>query len=340
MGNLREWSNQAAGQPPTRYEPSVYFPWAALTMNKAPGSPGVHPDTGEPTWTPATFEDYENFFGYDVEENGGDGTFNLALELYFLRDENGGNPYRVSAYDPEEDLLAVEDALGRFEAAVRGQDAGEQLGEATRIAVEQARELLGDGHIEEIIAAETARMRRDHLSSKSQLLTDLWLGGGLLVTQTAGDLAALEEGFHREVGAFAAKLRGAHEERRGQAALQLVELTLRQQERGPALAQAYVTAAIDALRVRATVKQDHIDKELEYDIARRFHNVSLLQMALNANTVIMGAQVTPRAQTKGERLTASVMGAASMGLQGGQAMGNPMAGVGLAGLSFLTSMIQ
>lgn len=326
MGNIRDWAQQAAGTPAVGYEKNVFFPWAAIVH-------GVDPSQ-ESGGAPSLYGVYDNFF--DLDDGG---TFNIATELYFLRDENGGNPYNISAYDPSNDIRDVEDALRGLSRNINDYRAETHLSESVRIAIDQVRELLGDDTIDDVVAAETARMQRDYLQSKSSLMMDLWMSGGILVTQTAGDLALLEDGFNREIAAYAAKLRNAREDQRAQFALQLTGMALQNKDRRSALQQIYVAAALDVLKVKMTASQDQIDKNLEYDIARKFHNVSLLQLALNANSAIYGAQMVPRSQTKGERLTAAVMSSASMGIQGGMAMGSPGAGLAMGGLNMLTQLI-
>lgn len=346
MGGLREWANQAAGQPNETYEPSVYFPWAAIVSNIAPGhivtsaeedgSTGADADgVAIGAYKPATFTSYEDFFGLDA-----DGSFNIATELYFLRTENGGNPYGAAkAYSPDRDIQNVQSALSKLSREISQRVTGRSIEVAASVALRQAEAILGDDLIDAMIEAERQRAYTDYLASKSAMLGDMWIAGGLIVTNTMGDLAALEDGFNRTINAFATKARVAREDQRAQLAGRIMEVYLNQDDQNVRLYQVYLSAALDVLKFSATVKQDEIDKNIEYRNASSFWNVGLLQLALNANSAIFGAQMQTRGQTKGERFAASLMGSASMGIQGGLAMGSPAAGLAIGGLNFLSQTL-
>jgi len=346
MGGLREWGNQAAGRPNEGYEPAVYFPWAAIISNISPGHIVTSADevgsTGKDAdgiaigaYKPATFSNYANFFGKNA-----DGKFNMAVELYNLRTENGGNPYvGISAYDPDDDIRRVRDAITKLSREVDRRRGERDITEAVKIAKTNANELLDDDTIDEMIEAERARQHTDYLTSKSNLLRDLWIGGGLMVSNTIGDLAMLEDSFNRNIAAIAAKARLAREDQRANFAMHLVDVHIARSNEGVSMQQVYLSAALDALKSNATVKQDQLDKDIEYAQAYKFWNVGLLQLALNANSAIYGAQMQTRGQTKSERLTAAITSSASAGIQAGMATGSPAAGVAFAGLNFLSQTL-
>lgn len=345
MGNLREWANQAAGQPNENYEPSVYFPWAAIVSNVEPGhivtaaeevgSTGKDADgISIGAYKPSTYADYEDFFGLDT-----DGTFNVAVELYSLRTENGGNPFGVKAYNPDDDIRRVRDAVNKLGREIDRRRADRNIKDAVTLAKSQADILLGDDKIDAMIDAESNRQYTDYLASKSNVLRDLWIGGGLMASNTIGDLALLEDSFNRNIANMAAKARLAREDQRANVAIQLVQIHTSLDDRNVSLYQVYLAAALDVLKASVTVKQDEIDKNLEYRQAYLFHNVGLLQLALNANSAIYGAQMQTRGQTKGERLTAALTNSASMGIQAGMATGSPAAGLAFGGLNFLAQTL-
>lgn len=343
MGFIREWAQQAAGAPPENYEKNVFFPWASITHNVA----GVGGNTE------ANYNSYKDFFNLDtieeaVDEDGDGtiesgeerGTFNIASQLYLLREANGGNVYEnVAAYNPDKLIARVESSIVEFRNAINSYEPDLYVQDAVTLARTQADRMLGADKIEAAITAFEARQRPAHLQAVSRTLSGLWEAGAILSTQTFGDLAILEDGYQRTQADFTARLLQAREDQRANMAAQILALAANSQERIVALRQIYVSVALDAMRTIMTAKQDQLDKDLEYLVSQKFWNVNLLQMALNANSAIYGAQMVPRAQTKGERLVATITGAAGMGVQAGTAMKSEGAGIGMAGLSVLAQTL-
>jgi hypothetical protein len=328
MGFIRDWAQQAAGAPPAGYETHVLYPWASIVHN-------IDPGTGGEGGTPAAYTDYDNFF--DLDDSG---MFNVMTELYALRRDGDGSVYDgLAAYNPDDHITRLEQALDRFQNEIDGYDVASDLPQAIEIAREQAAVLMDDDSIDDAVDAFEARQRTDHLEAVSSTLMGLWDAGAILSTQALQAVAILEDGRQRTVAEYSAKLRLGREDQRIQSATQFATVILQRRDREVALRQAYIGAALDSLRYTVTVKQDQQDKDVEYLIADKFWDLSLLQQALNANSAIYGAQIVPRAQTKGERLMAALNGAASMGIQGGMATGSPEGGVALGGMSLLSGLL-
>jgi hypothetical protein len=326
MGFIKEWAQQAAGQPPTNWEPTIYYPANAIVSGVTPRTY----DTGGSEWVEPDWDDYKDFFGLDVG-----GTFTIAEEIYSLREDNGQNVFAgVAAYNPDDLIEQVERAVRDFRYAVEDLAPPTLVPQTVTLAKEQADLLLGDDKTDAAIAAYEARARTEHLESISRTLAGLFEGGAILTTQTYADLAILEDGFQRTLADFSARLRMGREDQRARLASEIMSSSLQGHQQRAALQQVYSAVAMDALKFIVSAKQDQIDKDVEYLTNEKFWNYNLLAMALNANSGNYGAQI-PRAQTKGERLLAAITGSVGMGVQGGTAMGNPQAGLAMGGLNFL-----
>lgn len=340
MGKLREWAQQAAGAPPTSYEPHVLYPWAGIMHNVDPGGGYAVKADGTGTVTvgsaPTAFASYfEDFFGLDE-----DGVFNVATELYSLRRDGEGSVFQnVVAIDPSSEISRINEALDQMQTNVTNYGNTTNLPEAVQTALAQADLLLPDDDIDTVIAAVEARALTDHLAGVSRMLSGIWEAGGIISTHTLNAMAILEDGHQRSVTAETTKLRAARRETRSRIALQLVDRASAQQDQKVMLSQAYLAAALDVMKYSLTAKQDQLAMQVEYDLADRMWDLDLLKEALSANSAIYGAQVVPRAQTKGERLLAALSGSMSMGIQGGMAMGSPEAGLALGGVNFLSQML-
>jgi hypothetical protein len=322
-GKVREFFS-AQGAPPTGYEPHVLLPWATIFSNKDPGNSG----------TPWDWAAVGDFFGKD----GTDKTFNIASELYALREEEAGNPYAgVAAYDPTALVGRVEDALDRMSDAL--ESGGATLAEYVAEAMEQANVVMPDDNIDDLLDAMEERSLTDHQQAVSRTLVALWLDGGVNSTVAGNRLAMLEDGRARTLAEQTAKLRLIREDQRSQLAVQMLQVGVSWRDRDVTFTQALISSALDSLRIVTTIEQDRRDKDVEYVMAERFYNLGLLQEALMANSAMYGAAVTPRGQTRGERLAAALSGSVSMGIQGGTALGNPAAGVALGGANFLMQML-
>jgi hypothetical protein len=322
MGDgLKAWSQQAAGQPPGGYEPHVLYPWSAIVANVDPGAK----DTGSNFSTT-----YEDFFGLDV-----DGDFNIAAKLYALRREDGGSAYEnVEAFNPDSYVARIDRALDDMLNAVADHDPDAKFGELMTLLDEHLDEMVPDAEIDAAVDAHARRTETDHLQQVSNVYMGLWEAGAVLSTQTMGAMAILEDGRQRTLSEYDAKLRLAQADRRAGVRSQMVGLVLQFADRSVSLKSGALQGAMEAMRYVTTVKQDQIDKDVEYMNADLFWDVSLLQQALNANSAIYGAQIVPRSQTKGERLLAAITGSGSMGIQGGMATGSPEIGA-LMGLGNL-----
>lgn len=318
---IQDKLGQPSGAPPAGYESHVLLPWQAIFHNI---------DTANPV----TYANVQDFFGLDA-----DGTFNVVTELYAMRRDGDGSPYEnVAAYNPDDLISRVTGALDEMLLSVQTFDSTTQLPAAVAQAATLAEELMPDDDIDATIAAFEARQLTDHLQAVSRMLTGLWLGGSLLSTKTFGALAILEDGRQRTLAEKTAELRNARENQRAQIAVAMTQMGVQYRDREIAMRQSFIATALDSVRIVATIKQDQMDKDLEFILADRFWDLSLMQEALNANTTMYGGQVVSRAQTKGERLGASLMQGVSMGIQGGMAVGNTGAGFGIGLLSTAIGM--
>lgn len=332
MGGLRDWGQQAAVTPNIANAPQIYYPFVAINSNiryKNEGEGGA-----DPTIPTDKYDDYKDFYGLDP-----DGTFNIATELFAIRTENGENPYQhLRAYDPKPHLDRVDQALRKLSLEIDRRASNQGVRGSAKLGVEIANIVLGEDVIDAAVASERARMRDDYLESKSNLLTELWLTGGIRTSQLGGDLALLEDGFNRNVNSYATKLALMREDKRAEIAMRIMDVDINQGDRAVSLRQVYIAVAIDVLRASMTAGQDKIDKDLEYSSGAKFWNLNLLQMALSANSAAFGAQMK-QVQTKGERLTSTLASSASMAVQAGLATGNPGAGLALGGLNFLAQTL-
>lgn len=125
---------------------------------------------------------------------------------------------------------------------------------------------------------------------------------------------------------------------RSRAVLDTAELWLR--ERGGQIqrALARTQARAELARQRIVAKMDETSFNLDIEAKDATWNLELLQYHWNAMGAYSGAAVLPRAQTARERFLSSVFSSVSLGYQGGQAVGNPAAGVGIGLLSFASQM--
>ena len=102
--------------------------------------------------------------------------------------------------------------------------------------------------------------------------------------------------------------------------------------------RAGVGGQLDISRIAATMYQDQILTDLDYEVKDATWDLELFQYPISNMNALSGAMQTYKAQTKGERLAANVMASASFGLQVGTAMGSPGAGV-IGGVGLLATQL-
>ena len=335
MSGIREWAQQAAGNPATEISLEHSYPHAAIFSNLMP-DPLMKPDETTAT-TKFSETAYADFYGLDAA-----GTFHMAHELYSMRTDAGGNPFTtVAAAKPDEYIAIALEALKTMKGKVNtNSDIQLALPAYVTNAMTEAKKLLSDDAIGDTISALEARLRTDHLSGVGRMNKMFGMAGRVLNTQYMGMVALSEDGYQRTLAEKTYGLRLDRDRQREQITMQLIAQFLQGRGNDVSLAQALLGSSLDAMRIVTTIKQDQIDKDVNFTLGEVQWDFNLLQEAMNANASIYGAQMVRRAQTNGERLAATLSGAVSTTLQGYGATGSPTAGLALGGFSALTSMLS
>jgi hypothetical protein len=302
------------------------YPWASIAFNIDPGAA-----SSVPTWG-----DYDNFFGND-EAGTGDltaGNFNMMDLLYAAASEVGGSPYEnMVAFDPEEMLAAVTDAINEFQDAVRNYDASEVVRTAVNEATVNISNLIPEDAINDAVDVYAEKSKSEYQRAVTDTLTGLWEAGAILSTQTLGKIAILGKGRLLANREYEARLRFQWRSEQLSAQAQLVSAAVQASGTKLDANRAFVLTMMDRAKLHVTSMQDQREKDLEYLVKHITWDMNILQeYGFSSIGALYGAQVVNRSQTKGERLMALITGSASAGIQGGMAMGSPQAGVGMGAL--------
>lgn len=322
-GKIQDWASQGSGQPNQTYELGVFYPWAYMLSNPSDTAPES-----------ADYTQFQDWFGLDSA-----GDFSVADLVYQASTNVGGSAYAgVLAFDPDDLISAVEDALDDMEVAVS--DFGTDLiASAITIADDNADIALGESNIPDLTALYQARQDTAYNRDVANLYAGLWEGSAIVGTQTFVAAALLKNERNREVSEYEKSLELSRQSQRAQLVGQIMSTAIGIASQKMQAAQALVGTKIDYLRIVALAKQDQIDKDLEYVTRNATWDLDLMQYAQNALGSIYGAQQAPRQQTKGERLLAAVNSSISLAIQGGLALGNPGVGVALGATNLITQLL-
>lgn len=322
MGFVREWAQQAAGTPPQGYAPQVVYPWMAMAFNINPA------ETHDTTFWGSQYDD---FFGHGA-------TFNTMDLIFEASSQAGGSPYEnVTAFDPDSLLQDVVTALQQFRSAVDDYDPESITQDVMATARTEAATMFPASSVDAAVAAFDESTKAGHLREISRTLSGAWEAGAILSTQVFGAIANLGEARTRQINEYRAKLNLQRNSEFTTAVLQIAGMMIQAEGTRLNAWQAYTVVAMDRAKLHVTAKQDQRDKDLEFLTRHITWDLDLMQYGYNALGAIYGAQVVPRSQTKGERLLSLISGSASMGIQGGMAMGSPQAGIGMGALNLVAS---
>lgn len=324
MGDrVQNWASQGSGQPNTTYDKGVFYPYIAMLHNPS----GLTPET-------PSYLDSSDFFGNS------DSMFNIADLVYEASSNTlGASPYAsIAAYNPDSLIQEVEDALARMGDAVDEFDSSVFV-DAINEAAEYVDTLLGENNIPQLAADYAARSDTAFNRDVAALFAGLWEGSAIANTQTFAAAALLRNERNREVAEYERGLETARQSQRAQIASALFTAYVDIASRKMQAQQAMAGTKMDYLKLVTIVKQDQIEKDVEYATKDLTWDLDLMQYVQNGIGAIYGAQQTPRLQTKGERLLAAVNTSISLGIQGGLALGSPAGGIALGAGNLLTQLL-
>jgi hypothetical protein len=321
-GRVQEWASQGSGQPNATYEKGVFYPYIAMLHN--PNQ--TNPET-------AVYTDSQDWFG------AADADFNIADLVYRASTNVDGSPYSlVTAFNPDTLIAESADAIGLMSDAVDDFDQ-ETLMDAIVEACARVDDMMGESNIPQLAADFAARQDTAFNRDVGNLYAGLWEGSAIASTQTFVAAALMRNERNRETTEYERGLEVARQSQRTQLVGQLVAQAVAIATSKMQALQAVAGTRMDYLKLVALAKSDQTEKDLEYLTKDATWDLDLIQYVQNGLGAIYGAQQTPRAQTKGERLLAAVNSSISLGIQGGMALGNPAGGFALGAGNLLTQLL-
>lgn len=323
----RDWASQGSGQPASGYEVGVYYPWAAMLANNA-ASP-----------TAATYGSNTDWFGSIDPSGAAATTFNVADLVYAESSHVAGSPFAsVTAYNPDALITEITDALDEMDSAISDFE-DDLLNLSAESAVEIMDTVITDDSIDDLVDAFRVRQDTAYNRDVSAIYTGLWEGGAIVGTQTFAAAALLKNENNRAVNEFEKNMRVSHENTRMQMISNFTNAAVSIAAQRMQARQSMAGSRMDGLRLVTTAKMDQQAKDLEYMTRDATWDLDLIQYAQNALGAIYGAQVSPRAQTNGERLLAAINSSISLGIQGGLALGSPGGGVALGATNLISQLL-
>lgn len=251
----------------------------------------------------------------------------------------GGSPYSaVTAYDPSDDIQLVQDRYDEWASDIDAIDPTTLMTDWVADATTMADTLVTSAEIDASVDAFEARSQAAYMRNVSRFASGMFDIGAVMTSQFGMGLAQMELDRQDQLNDMDARLRLLAERERYEAsralASQLAQLYLSQiQEK-----RAGVGAQLDISRIAATMYQDQIITDLDYEVKDATWDLELFQYPMGNIGALSGALQTYKAQTKGERLAANIMTSASFGLQVGTALGSPGAGV-VGGVGLLATQL-
>ena len=251
----------------------------------------------------------------------------------------GGSPYAaVTAYDPTEDIERVQERYDEWAGELDSIDPDTLFTQWVGDAVTLAGSTVASGEIDNAVDAFENRSQAAFMRNVSRYATGMFDIGAVMTSQFGMGMAQLELDRQDQLNDMDARLRLLAERERYEAARgyvgQLAQLYMAKiQEQ-----RAGIGGQLDISRIAATMYQDQILTDLDYEVKDATWDLELFQYGMNNIGALSGAIQTYKAQTKGERLAANIMTSASFGLQVGTAMGSPAAGV-VGGVGLLATQL-
>lgn len=255
----------------------------------------------------------------------------------------GGSPYAaVTAYDPADDLALVQTRYDDWATDLDAIDPSALMTEWVGDAVTLATTLVPTAEIDDAVNAFEARSQAAYMRNVSRFASGMFDIGAVMTSQFGMGLAQMELDRQDQLNDMDGRLRLLGERERSETAraltgqLSQIYLSKLQEQR------AGIGGQLDISRIAASMYQDQIGLDLEYEVKDATWDLELFQYPMSNIGALSGALQTYKAQTKGERLAANIMTSASFGLQVGTALGSPGAGVaggvGLLATQLLTGI--
>ncbi len=251
----------------------------------------------------------------------------------------GGSPYAlVEAYNPDTAIDRIRDRFEDFKDAVADHDPNLDL----QAAMERAAAVY-DAEVDTTTTRNAAivnfldRQENAFARAVSRTAMDHFTIRGIMSTQATMAMANLEADRALEQTEYESRFDLATEERRANAIISMAGQWLQQKALKTEGRRTVWALEMEASRLEVTLKQDETEFNLEMEARDALYDLDLYPHFFGAMSAINGGTLSPRAQTRRERIAASFQIATSTALQVGSTMG-PAAG-GVAGvLNFATQM--
>ena len=251
----------------------------------------------------------------------------------------GGSPYAlVTAYDPTDDIGLVQTRYDDWATELDAIDPSTLMTDWVADAVTLADSAVTTTEINAAVNAFEARSQAAYLRNVSRFASGMFDIGAVMSSQFGMGLAQMELDRQDQLNDMDARMRLLAERERYESTrsytgeLARLYLTKLQEQR------AGIGGQLDISRIAATMYQDQILTDLDYEVKDATWDLELFAYPISNLNALSGAMQTYKAQTKGERLAANIMTSASFGLQTGTALGSPGAGVA-AGVGLLATQL-
>lgn len=246
----------------------------------------------------------------------------------------GGNPYAdVTAYNPDADIADIEDRLQEFFDSVTDNTPVDVLPLAVTWAENNLPTLQGDDDVDDQIEAAAELSRIEHLAAMARVTAGMYDIRATMSTQFGAELAMLEHSRASNITDLQTRLRAHKTDQRQAAIMSLVEVFLRAYTQHMEANRVAAMVQFDASRLKIAAKQDQINFDIEMETRDALFPLELFQYPANFIASLGGVALTPRRETKGERILGAITASATNAFQVGTMTGSPIAGVAAGALT-------
>lgn len=257
---------------------------------------------------------------------------NVSGQIEAAKDQS---PFNVAPYDPTKRMRQLEGRLDELADAIEDYDpedyASTQASTARKIS---EGDFYPESRVDALVDAFEERQALRFARAATRINGALQDGQAIMSTQYGMAMAQLELDRAMEVNAFDAQARLQRERDLQDFTRSVIGVLQDGKVQQIQMLGQLMQAQQDFARLDVIAQQDAIDKQLEYQTRHLLWNLELFQYGGNLLASIAGANLVPRAQTRGERLISSFTSSAAFAIQVGTALKNPGAGAVAGGLLF------